>query len=86
MSKIMSTFHHEKNVKIVNNANDDEFDIVSLYLMPSFGANLLCLASLQERRTRTGIPFIQSSDVAPREESNSALQFNANALFDKVRT
>ena len=54
--------------------------------MPSFGAYLLCLASLQDRRTLTGMPAFQFSEVAPISELNTALQFKANALFDKVRT
>lgn len=54
--------------------------------MPSFGAYLLCLASLQERKTLTGMPSFQFSEVAPVSELKTALQFKASALFDKVKT
>ena len=53
--------------------------------MPSFGAYLLCLASLQERKTLTGMPSFQFSEVVPLSELNSVLQFKANALFDRIR-
>lgn len=52
-----------------------------MYLLPSCGAYLLYFLNLKLRTTRTGIPPLQFSAVAPSFAFNLALQFIANALF-----
>lgn len=53
---------------------------VDYYRFPNSGAYLECLRSLKLRTTLTGLPFFQSSAVAPFISSSFALQLSARAL------